>query len=61
MIAGIYGAPAPHINGAFRNGDVRHASCDISRATAELNWKPHWSVEAGVATLCRWIDGRLAA
>jgi dTDP-L-rhamnose 4-epimerase len=61
VIAGIYGAPAPHINGAFRNGDVRHASCDISRAIAELNWKPHWSVEAGVAALCRWIDGRLAA
>jgi dTDP-L-rhamnose 4-epimerase len=61
VISGIYGAPAPHINGAFRNGDVRYASCDIKRAIAELGWTPKWRVEAGVAALCRWIDGRLAA
>jgi dTDP-L-rhamnose 4-epimerase len=61
VISGIYGAPAPHINGAFRNGDVRCASCDVTRARVELGWKPKWRVEDGVAALCRWIDARLGA
>jgi dTDP-L-rhamnose 4-epimerase len=56
IIAGIYGAPAPVVNGAFRNGDVRAASCDISRTLSQLNWEPHWSVQRGVATLCSWIN-----
>lgn len=56
IIAGIYGAPAPTINGMFRNGDVRAASCDISRTKAALDWTPVVSVEDGVAALCAWID-----
>lgn len=56
LIAGIYDAPAPVVNGAFRNGDVRAASCDISRTTNVLQWQPQWSVERGVKTLCQWID-----
>jgi dTDP-L-rhamnose 4-epimerase len=55
-IAGIYGAPEPVVNGAFRNGDVRAASGDITRAKAELNWTPQWTVERGVRELCAWID-----
>lgn len=56
IIAGIYGAPAPTINGMFRNGDVRRASCDISRTKAALGWNPAVSVEEGVTALCAWID-----
>jgi dTDP-L-rhamnose 4-epimerase len=56
MIAGIYGAPEPVVNGAFRNGDVRAASGDITRAKTELNWTPQWSARRGVAELCAWID-----
>lgn len=56
LIARIYGAPAPVVNGAFRNGDVRAASCDIQRTTQELGWKPEWPVERGVTALCAWID-----
>lgn len=56
LIAGIYGAPTPVINGAFRNGDVRAASCDIERTIRELNWQPEWPVERGVTALCAWID-----
>lgn len=56
IIAGIYAAPEPKINGAFRNGDVRAASCDIERTKAELNWAPEWDVQHGVESLCRWID-----
>jgi dTDP-L-rhamnose 4-epimerase len=56
IIAGIYAAPAPVVNGAFRNGDVRAASCDISRTHEQLGWEPHWSVQRGVTALCSWID-----
>ena len=58
IIAGIYGAPAPQINGAYRNGDVRHASCRVERARSALDWTANWSVEHGVRELCRWIDSR---
>ena len=56
MIATIYGAPEPKINGAFRNGDVRSASADITRARMELGWLPEWNVQSGVEALCTWID-----
>jgi dTDP-L-rhamnose 4-epimerase len=56
MIADLYQAPLPHINGAFRNGDVRHAVCDVARTRSELGWSPHWNVERGVKILCEWID-----
>lgn len=58
IIASIYGAPAPKVNGAFRNGDVRAASTDITRTRAGLGWSPEWSVQRGVSALCEWIDGQ---
>lgn len=54
-IADFHDAPAPHITGAYRDGDVRHAECDITRTTRELNWAPAWSVERGIASLQEWI------
>ena len=56
IIARIYGAPEPRMNGAFRNGDVRAAAADITRSKAELGWMPHWDLERGVTALCAWID-----
>jgi dTDP-L-rhamnose 4-epimerase len=56
IIAGIYQAPAPSVTGAFRNGDVRHASCDILRTRTDLAWAPSWSIEQGVIEVCRWVD-----
>lgn len=58
IIGAIYGAPPPAVNGAFRNGDVRAASCDVSRTAKELGWTPQWSVSRGVQALCEWIDGQ---
>lgn len=58
-IAARYKAPAPRINGAFRHGDVRHASSDISCSIDALGWAPRWSLEAGLTELCEWIDARL--
>jgi len=56
LIAEYYGAPAPQINGKFRNGDVRSASCEIAAAEHALSWHPEVMVSDGVVRLCRWID-----
>ncbi|MBK5238387.1 MAG: NAD-dependent epimerase/dehydratase family protein [Actinomycetales bacterium] len=61
FIANYYEAPAPRITGAFRDGDVRHATCDITRSVTELNWSPTWSVEEGLAALQVWINAQLKA
>lgn len=61
ITAAHYGAPAPQINGKFRDGDVRHASCTIEESTAALGWAPQVMVEDGIQRLCRWIDGQAAA
>ena len=60
VTAEYYGAPAPVINGKFRDGDVRHASCTIDDSTAGLGWAPEVLVEQGIRRLCEWIDGTLA-
>ena len=39
-IASHHGAPAPHVSGKFRDGDVRWAVADISDTRRELNWRP---------------------
>lgn len=56
LVAEVYAAPAPQVTGQFRNGDVRAARCDISAATAALEWKPQVMVEDGVRQLCAWLD-----
>lgn len=59
-IATFHGAPAPHVTGAFRDGDVRHASCSIDHSLASLAWAPKWDVSSGVASLQTWIDEQAA-
>lgn len=61
IIARRYDAPAPHVSSAYRHGDVRHASCDISATTGELSWAPQWSLERGLNSLCAWVDDQLGA
>jgi len=56
IIADHYGAPAPHITGAYRHGDVRHASCTIEESKQVLEWAPNVMVAEGVRILCNWID-----
>ncbi len=55
-IARRYGAPAPHITGAFRHGDVRHAACELSPTMAALDWRPQVFLEEGLERFCRWVD-----
>ena len=54
-IADFYGAPAPVINGRYRDGDVRSAWCDIDTTKASIDWSPKWSLTQGVAALQEWI------
>ncbi|TQL48644.1 dTDP-L-rhamnose 4-epimerase [Homoserinimonas aerilata] len=58
-IARFHGAPEPKINGAYRDGDVRHAEVDISDSLDSLDWKPEWDVDRGVAALQEWIAARV--
>lgn len=60
VVARHYGAPEPHVCGKYRNGDVRHAGCEIE-PSFNLGWKPEVTMEQGVRQLCDWIDIRLAS
>ncbi|OKP70669.1 NAD-dependent dehydratase [Ensifer adhaerens] len=59
MIAAFYSAPSPVVTGQFRNGDIRHASCDISLATSDLEWTPTWSLQDGIGAFLQWTDREL--
>lgn len=61
FMARRYDAPAPHVSGAYRHGDVRHASCAVASTCRRLAWRPTHSLEGGLEALCRWIDGQLAS
>ena len=60
-IARFHSAPLPIVNGKYRDGDVRAASCDISVARRTLDWGPTWTLAAGVAALQGWIAEELTA
>lgn len=55
-IAAYHGAPAPHVTGQYRHGDVRHAWASIDVARVSLGWTPRYSFDEGVARLAEWID-----
>lgn len=61
VITSLYRAPKPHVTGAFRHGDVRHAACTIERAVADLDWRPRIGLNEGIRRLCAWIDAELEA
>lgn len=57
-IAAIYDAPAPHIAGTFRFGDVRHAACTTEAARHVLQWQPHVTLHEGLRRLAAWVDAQ---
>ncbi len=59
-IAALYSAPAPHVCGLYRYGDVRHGACRSDATEALLGWRPQHGLDDGLAALARWIDSRLA-
>ena len=60
LIADMYGAPAPAITAAFRDGDVRAAFADIRAAEVELGWHPRQRLITGLQALFRHIDAAAA-
>jgi dTDP-L-rhamnose 4-epimerase len=58
-IASIYDAPAPHVSGKYRFGDVRHAFSDIACAKKALGWQPRNDLTQGLTALTQWIEGQL--
>ncbi|WP_107767859.1 NAD-dependent epimerase/dehydratase family protein [Nocardioides terrigena] len=60
-VADFHGAPAPHVTGQFRDGDVRHAACDITETLGALDWSPRWGLADGIAALQGWIAQQAAA
>lgn len=55
-IATIAGSPEPTITGAYRDGDVRAASCDISVTTETIGYQPEWPLDRGLAALYEWVS-----
>ncbi len=53
-IARLAGAPEPSVSGAFRDGDVRAASCSITAAQEVIGYEPAWSLTRGLEAL---VDG----
>jgi dTDP-L-rhamnose 4-epimerase len=51
MIAEEADAPEPRVSGAFRDGDVRAASCAVDEARAAIGYDPKWSLREGIAAL----------
>lgn len=58
LIAQYYDAPAPHVTGAYRQGDVRHAWADVTAAREVLGWEPQYDLAAGITRLAQWIDAQ---
>ena len=54
------GAPEPVVTGAFRDGDVRAASCDISATRKDLGYEPRWDLAAGLDALVDWVSSQLS-
>jgi dTDP-L-rhamnose 4-epimerase len=61
MLAHRYRAPEPHVCGKFRDGDVRHASCDLSPTLARIEWTPKWPLAEGLESVQSWIQEQLSA
>jgi dTDP-L-rhamnose 4-epimerase len=59
-IARYHGAPAPVVNGRFRDGDVRYAACSIEATRSVLGWSPRWPLEEGIAALQERIERELS-
>ena len=58
-VAAYHSAPEPHVTGQFRDGDVRHAACDVEHTVAHLDWAPRVSLAEGIDRLQDWISAQL--
>ncbi len=51
---------APHIEGRFRQGDIRHCFADISKIRRELGYEPRVRFGDGVPELVNWVRQQTA-
>ena len=58
-MASLGGAAAPIVTGAYRLGDVRAASADVSAARVELEWEPQVDLATGLNALLDWVPSQL--
>ncbi len=49
----------PQVSGNYRAGDIRNCFADISKAATVLGYRPRIGLEAGLAELGRWLEGRM--
>ncbi len=54
-----YGSPPATLCKKFRNGDVRHASCDLTKTLAYLDWRPQHSLKDGLIKLQSWLSTQI--
>jgi len=50
----------PHIEGRFRQGDIRHCFADIGKIQRELGYAPQVRFEDGIPELVRWVRKQTA-
>lgn len=44
------------VTGAFRDGDIRHGSADLTQARAVLGYVPQWAFRDGLKEFLSWAD-----
>ena len=50
----------PEVTGDFRVGDIRHCFADVALARETLGYEPEIELEAGMAEVAGWLEGRVA-
>jgi dTDP-L-rhamnose 4-epimerase len=50
----------PELTGEYRVGDIRHCYADIGLARTSLAYEPSVGLEAGMAEIASWLEGRVA-
>jgi len=49
----------PCISGNYRSGDIRNCFADITKARQVLGYRPRITLDAGLAELATWLEGRM--
>lgn len=57
-IAARLGAPSPVVTGEYREGDVRHAWCEVHDAVSGLDWSPRIQWQDGISAYVDWYMER---
>jgi len=58
VVASLKSKSAVVIDGSFRDGDIRHNSADISKATSIIGFEPQWGFQEGVQEFLRWVESQ---